>query len=71
MRQTMTDLGFDYTETKYGFVWGEAEVHRVASDPKWGVIISIKGHGCEIAIRVTPKGAKMLVETAGNVSVHP
>ena len=61
---------YRYDETCYGFIWGEAEVMRVASDPKWGVIIGIKGHGCEIVVRVTPKGGKMSVETVGNVKIE-
>ncbi len=64
----MTD-DFFYAPTKYGFIWGEAEVMRVASCDAFGVIIGVKAPCGEVIVRVTPKGTRIVVETLGNVTV--
>jgi len=48
--------GFPGKDTQYGFSWGPAEVTRICSDPKWGVIFQIKTAKESLEIRVTPKG---------------
>lgn len=43
-------------ETKYGFAWGPAQVVRLMSDPKWGVILEVKSGKQAVEIRITPSG---------------
>lgn len=40
----------------YGFEWGPAKVERIASNPKWGVVVSIESKSHFIQVRVTPSG---------------
>jgi hypothetical protein len=47
---------FPGKETQFGFSWGPAEVTRLCSDPKWGVIFQVKTPKGTLEIRVTPKG---------------
>lgn len=48
--------GFDCKETRFGFEWGPADVQRVFSHPKWGVIIQVETKYERIELRITPKG---------------
>ena len=42
--------------TRCGFKWGAAHVQRIASSPKWGVILCIQSGKQQVEIRVTPSG---------------
>lgn len=42
--------------TQYGFEWGKAIVERVASTPKWGVVLDVRSSRHLVQIRVTPSG---------------
>ena len=43
-------------ETRYGFKWGPCHVSRLVSDPKFGVVLEVKGKRESVKIRVTPGG---------------
>jgi len=47
---------FPYQETPYGFQWGPVLIERCASDPKWGVILTLKTQKGTAEVRVTPSG---------------
>ena len=45
-----------FTFTRYGFEWGPCRVSRLVSDPKFGVVLEVKGKRESVEIRVTPGG---------------
>lgn len=47
---------FPCTVNDYGFKWGEAEVTRIHSDPKLGVIMMVDTPLERLELRVTPSG---------------
>jgi hypothetical protein len=58
----MTSSGYPFNIIKYGFRWGPVTVKRTISDPKLGVVLTVKSEGGErVEIRVTPAGQKMEV----------
>ena len=53
----MTEKTYALTDDPYGFAWGPVAVERTASDPKWGVILTIKNdYGKQFEVRVSPSG---------------
>ena len=47
----------DYTETKYGFRYGSAEVTRLCSDEKKGwVVIEVRSPKTDVQVYVTKTG---------------
>jgi len=61
----------DVVVTDFGFRWGPMSVTRLASDPRWGVVLLVAGGGEEVQIRVTPRGRKLLVENKRKVEWIP
>jgi hypothetical protein len=45
-----------FLETQYGFEWGEMEIERTASGPKWGWVVTIQTSKQIMEIRATPSG---------------
>jgi hypothetical protein len=59
------------TETRYGFIYNNAHVERVASDNKWGSILYVASEKYSVEIRVTPGGKIVISEIIKNKKVHP
>ena len=59
---------FEKTETQYGFDWGPLKVERVASDPKFGVVVWLmsKATGQVIEVRLSPAGQRFDVTAKGD-----
>lgn len=66
---------FELNETRYGFDWGPMTVERVASDPKWGVVVLVKPSGGDyddaVYVRVSPKGRSITVQGYTPARVTP
>jgi hypothetical protein len=52
---------FPFNETRYGFDWGPLKIERIASDPKFGVVVFVGSEREQYELRVTPKGNKVLM----------
>ena len=52
---------FPFTLTRYGFQWGEMRLERIASEPKFGVVIFIGTAREQWEVRVSPMGRKMTI----------
>ena len=52
---------FDLFLTKYGFRWGPFRIERVASDPRFGVVVWVGSDTEQYQVRVSPKGRKVEV----------
>ena len=55
-KEEMAVYKSDLVETRFGFKWGPSQVSRLISDPKWGVILEVKGKRESVEIRITPGG---------------
>jgi hypothetical protein len=54
----------ELSETRFGFIYGNAVVERMLSDDKLGVVIrvsSAKDAQCYVDVRVSPAGRKVEV----------
>ena len=47
---------FETKITQFGFRWGPANIQRLCSDKKWGVLFTIQTNRESLDIRVTPSG---------------
>jgi hypothetical protein len=53
---------FPVKETRYGFTWGPLVVERTASDPKWGVVVSLATDYGRLEVRSSPNGRTLTAE---------
>lgn len=56
-------MSFPVATTAHGFTWGPIEVSRIASDPRFGVVVEIKSGDNVVHVRSSPKGQVLSVDT--------
>lgn len=60
-------LLFPLTAFRWGFRWGPLLIQRVASDPKYGVVIWVGSEHKQYEVRVSPKGRTVTVHECEGV----
>lgn len=62
---------FPVEDYAYGFTWGPADVIRIASDDKWGVMLEVRTPRQRLEIRVTPSGIVRVGKPERRAGVSP